>query len=83
MILKKILSFLTQEILMKSLNFQLKTYLLLRTLMKVVFLYFQFLFFYFEPRTVSTISGASGSRSIFARRRWTCTLTNRVSAACR
>ena len=48
MILKKKLSFLTQEILMKSLNFQLKTYLLLKTLMKVVFLYFQFLFFYLD-----------------------------------
>jgi len=35
------------------------------------------------PRTVRMISGFSGSGSILARSRWTCTLTRRVSGACR
>ncbi len=38
---------------------------------------------YPTPRTVRTTSGFSGSRSTLERRRWTCTFTNRVSAACR
>ena len=38
---------------------------------------------YPTPRTVTTISGRSGSSSIFERSRCTCTLTSRVSAACR
>ena len=38
---------------------------------------------YPTPRTVSTTSGRSGSRSTLARSRWTWTLTSRVSAACR
>ena len=38
---------------------------------------------YPTPRTVTTISGCSGSFSILARSRCTCTLTSRVSAACR
>ena len=38
---------------------------------------------YPTPRTVTTISGFSGSCSTFDRRRCTCTLTSRVSAACR
>ena len=38
---------------------------------------------YPTPRTVTTTSGCSGSFSILERRRWTWTLTSRVSAACR
>ena len=38
---------------------------------------------YPTPRTVSTTSGRSGSRSTFERSRCTWTLTSRVSAACR
>ena len=38
---------------------------------------------YPTPRTVTTISGFSGSCSTFERSRCTCTLTSRVSAACR
>ena len=38
---------------------------------------------YPTPRTVRTTSGCSGSRSTLDRSRWTCTLTRRVSAACR
>ena len=38
---------------------------------------------YPTPRTVRTMVGCSGSCSILARRRWTCTLTRRVSAVWR
>ena len=38
---------------------------------------------YPTPRTVTTTSGCSGSFSILDRSRCTCTLTSRVSAACR
>ena len=38
---------------------------------------------YPTPRTVSTTSGCSGSRSTLDRSRCTCTFTSRVSAACR